>query len=52
MYTKSKKFGSRIRPQGCKYCKSIKVHWADTELGWILFDKKTGTKHLCERRLK
>jgi hypothetical protein len=48
VYTKSKKFGYKAR--GCKYCKSIKVHWAETELGWVLFEKKDGNKHWCERK--
>ena len=48
MYTKSKKFGYLSR--GCKYCRcdSRKVHWADTEWGWRLFDNKTGKLHKCK----
>ena len=50
MYTKSKKFGYTSR--GCKYCRcdSRKVHWAETEWGWRLFDKKTGKPHSCKAK--
>ena len=48
MYTKSKKFG--YNSIGCKYCKSRKVHWAETEYGWRLFDKKTGKPHGCKEK--
>ena len=48
MYTQSKKFGYKAR-YGCKYCKATNkdVHWAETEYGWKLFNKKTGEKHVC-----
>tara|TARA_R110002020_G_scaffold159543_1_gene343447 strand:- start:124 stop:351 length:228 start_codon:yes stop_codon:yes gene_type:complete len=50
MYTKTKKFGYISR--GCKYCRcdSRKVHWADTEYGWRLFNKKTGQPHDCKEK--
>lgn len=31
----------------CKYCKKGGVHWALTQWGWLLFNKKTGKRHNC-----
>lgn len=40
-YTKSKKFGYKAR-YGCRFCKATNrdIHWAETEYGWQLFNKK------------
>ena len=46
MYTRSKKFRESKTRAKCKYCDSTKVHWADTEYGWLLFDKN-GKRHKC-----
>ena len=47
MYTRSKKFRESKTRAKCKYCDSTKVHWADTEYGWLLFDKN-GKRHNCK----
>ena len=47
MYTQSKKFKESKSIAKCKYCKTKDVHWADTENGWLLFNKKTGKQHKC-----
>jgi hypothetical protein len=51
MYTQSKKFGYKAR-YGCKYCKAKNTHWAETEYGWVMFDKKTGRRHECVAKTK
>ena len=48
MYTQNKKF-RETKNKGrakCKYCKSNKVHWIQTEHGWLLWNK-TGERHGC-----
>ena len=47
MYTQSKKFRESKSMAQCKYCKTKKVHWADTEYGWLLFNKN-GKRHKCK----
>ena len=49
MYTRSKKFRESKTRAKCKYCTSTKLHWADTEYGWLLFDKN-GTRHKCKEK--
>ena len=49
MYTKTKKF-KESKFATCKYCKTNKVHWADTEYGWLLFNKKSGIQHKCKEK--
>ena len=39
MYTTTKKFSEGSRKAKCDFCKSNKVHWAQTEYGWLLFNK-------------
>ena len=48
MYTRSKKFSEGSRNAKCDFCKSNKVHWAQTEYGWLLFNKN-GKRHLCKQ---
>ena len=49
MYTRSKKFRESKTRAKCKYCNSVKVHWADTEYGWLLFNKN-GKRHKCKEK--
>ncbi len=54
MYTQTKKF-RETKNKGrakCKYCKSNKVHWIQTEHGWLLFDKKSGKRHNCKEKIE
>ena len=51
MYTRSKKFSEGSRNAKCDFCKSNKVHWAQTEYGWLLFNKN-GKRHLCRQYKK
>ena len=43
----------KIQPLRCRYCKSTKVEWhqsdiwADTEQGWQLYDATTKELHNC-----
>ena len=42
----SKKFRDSKTRAICKYCGKVKLHWSDTQWGWLLFDKK-GKRHEC-----
>ena len=42
----SKKFKDSKTKAQCKYCGKTKLHWSDTQWGWVLFDKK-GKRHNC-----
>ena len=42
----SKKFKDSKTKAVCKYCGKKKLHWSDTQWGWLLFDKN-GKRHNC-----
>jgi hypothetical protein len=52
VYTRSKKFRESKSVAICKFCKSNKVHWAQTEYGWLLYNKKSGKRHMCKQYKK
>ncbi len=40
-------YRNRHQQAKCKYCNKRGVHWAHTQWGYLLFEKKTGKRHKC-----